>query len=111
MIRHVVMWKLNAQDPAGRETAVAAMAAALEPLVGQIDGLEALTVRADAAAVDSNWDVILVSDHTSPEALLAYGTHPLHVEAGAVVKANTRERACVDFVSRNYLLTLIGPVM
>ncbi|MEV8254335.1 Dabb family protein [Rhodoglobus sp. NPDC076762] len=97
MIRHVVMWKLKAEDGAGKKTASDAIAAALQPLVGQIDGLEALTVRADATAVDSNWDVILVSDHTTPEALVAYGTHPLHVEAGAVVKANTRERACVDF--------------
>ncbi|MBH0009670.1 Dabb family protein [Salinibacterium sp. SWN1162] len=97
MIRHIVMWKLNAVDAAGQKVAVDAMAAALEPLVGQIEGLESLTVRADAAAVASNWDVILVSDHSSPEALLSYGTHPLHVEAGAVVKANTRERACVDF--------------
>lgn len=97
MIRHVVMWKLIAEDSEGQKTAVDAMAAALEPLVGQIEGLESLTVRADIAAVDSNWDVILVSDHTSPDALVAYGTHPLHVEAGAVVKANTRDRVCVDF--------------
>ncbi|CAO1649392.1 Dabb family protein [Salinibacterium sp. NSLL150] len=97
MIRHVVMWKLIAEDPADQKIAADAMAAALEPLVGKIDGLEALTVRPDVATVAGNWDVILVSDHTSVEALAAYGTHPLHVEAGAVVKANTRERACVDF--------------
>lgn len=97
MIRHVVMWKLNAEDAVGQKAAVDAMAAALEPLVGQIEGLDSLTVRADIAAVDSNWDVVLVSDHTSPEALVAYGSHPLHVVAGAVVKANTRDRVCVDF--------------
>tara|TARA_R110002124_G_scaffold183789_1_gene351320 strand:- start:1198 stop:1500 length:303 start_codon:yes stop_codon:yes gene_type:complete len=97
MIRHIVMWKLKADNAANQKVAADAMAAALEPLVGQIEGLEALTVRQDAGAVDSNWDVILVSDHTSPEALLTYGTHPLHLEAGAVVKAHTRERACIDF--------------
>lgn len=97
MIRHVVMWKLNATDSEGKKTAADAMAAALEPLVGQIDGLEALAVRANTANAEANWDVILVSDHTSVEALAVYATHPLHVIAGAVVKANTRERASVDF--------------
>ena len=72
MIRHIVMWKLKADNAANQKVAADAMA-------------------------DSNWDVILVSDHTSPEALLTYGTHPLHLEAGAVVKAHTRERACIDF--------------
>jgi len=97
MIRHVVMWKLKAEDPAGKKAAAEAMAAALEPLAGQIEGLESVTVRPNAANGDSNWDVILVSDHVSVEALAVYATHPLHVTAGAVVKANTRERACVDF--------------
>jgi hypothetical protein len=97
MIRHVVMWKLNAEDPAGQKAAVAAMAAALEPLVGQIEGLEALAVRPNAANAAANWDVILVSDHSSAEALAGYATHPLHIVAGAVVKANTRQRSSVDF--------------
>jgi hypothetical protein len=97
MIQHVVMWKLIDQDPAGQKTAVDAMAAALEPLVGQIDGLEAVSVRPNAANAAANWDVILVSTHPSFDALAVYATHPLHVAAGAVVKANTRERASVDF--------------
>ena len=97
MIRHVVMWKLNAEDAEGQKSAVDAMAAALEPLVGQIEGLESVTVRPNTANTAANWDVILESDHTSVEALAVYATHPLHVTAGAVVKANTRERSCVDF--------------
>ncbi|QYH34615.1 Dabb family protein [Salinibacterium sp. M195] len=97
MIRHVVMWKLIAEDPAGQRAAVDAMAAALEPLAGKIEGLESLIVRHDAGNADVNWDVVLISEHTSPEALLAYGTHPLHDGPAAIVKANTRERACVDF--------------
>jgi hypothetical protein len=97
MIRHIVMWKLNADDVAGQKVAVDAMAAALEPLVGQIEGLERLSVRPNAANSAANWDAILVSEHTSVEALAVYATHPKHVAAGAVVKANTRERAAVDF--------------
>jgi hypothetical protein len=97
MIRHVVMWKLNAEDADGQKASVAAMAAALEPLVGQIDGLESVAVRANVANAAANWDVILESDHSSIAALAVYATHPLHVAAGAVVKANTRERASIDF--------------
>ncbi|MBH0025058.1 Dabb family protein [Salinibacterium sp. SWN248] len=97
MIRHVVMWKLIAEDPAGQKAAVDAMAAALEPLAGQIEGLESLVVRLDAGNVAGNWDVVLISEHTSPEALVAYGTHPLHDGPAAVVGVHTRDRVCVDF--------------
>ncbi|GHD83449.1 stress responsive alpha/beta barrel protein [Salinibacterium amurskyense] len=97
MIRHVVMWKLIAEDPEGQKAAVDAMAAALEPLAGQIEGLESLIVRHDAGSVEKNWDVVLISEHTSPEALVAYGTHPLHDGPAAIVGAHTRDRVCVDF--------------
>ncbi|MGV8876955.1 MAG: Dabb family protein [Rhodoglobus sp.] len=97
MIRHVVLWKLIATDADAQKSAVAAMADALEALVGQIDGLISLTVRQNVANADSNFSVILQSDHTGLEALEAYATHPLHIAAGAVVKAHTAERAAIDF--------------
>ncbi len=52
MIRHIVMWKLIAEDPAGQKVATDAMAAALEPLVGQIEGLEAAERSASTDADD-----------------------------------------------------------
>ena len=46
MIRHLVMWKLQATDAEGKAAAVAAIAAALEPLIDVIPGIQTLTVHA-----------------------------------------------------------------
>lgn len=99
MIRHIVAWKLNPTDDGARATAIEEMRSALEPLVGVVPGLLALTVRPDVAVADGNWDAVLVSDHESLDALQAYQTHPAHLEAAAVPKRYAVERACVDFES------------
>ncbi len=96
MIRHIVSWRLTAQDPEGKAAAVAAIAAALEPLVGVVPGLVSLSVRANAAYFDSNWDCVLVSEHESLAALEAYQGHPAHVAAGAVPRGLAADRVAVD---------------
>ena len=97
MIRHIVLWKLKADDAAGKAEAVAAIAGALEPLVGVIDGLESLTISANVAFLDTNWDVALVADYPTVADLEAYQVHPEHVKAAAVVREHTAQRATVDF--------------
>jgi len=97
MIRHIVLWKLKADDAAAKAEAVAAIAAALEPLVGVIDGLESLTISANVAFPDTNWDVALVADYPTVADLEAYQVHPEHVKAAAVVREHTAQRATVDF--------------
>ena len=96
MIRHIVAWKLTAQSPDDKAAAIAAIAEALEPLVGVIPGLNSLTVRANTAYFDSNWDGALVSEHDSVEALEAYQVHPAHVAAAAVPRSLAAERVSVD---------------
>ncbi|MDP3207927.1 MAG: Dabb family protein [Rhodoglobus sp.] len=96
MIRHIVAWKLTAQSPEEKATAIAAIAAALEPLVGVVPGLHSLTVRSNAAFFDTNWDGALVSEHDSVEALEAYQVHPAHVAAAAVPRSLAAERVTVD---------------
>ena len=97
MIRHIVLWKLKAEDAAGREQAVAAIAGALEPLAHVIPGIANLVVRANVAYEDVNWDVALVGDYESVAALDAYQVHPEHVAAVQIVRANVRERASIDY--------------
>lgn len=96
MIRHTVMWRLNATTPAEKNSDFTTIAAALEPLLGVIPGLTSLAVTPDLGAQDSNFDVILVTEHESAEALEVYQSHPAHLAAGAIVKAHVSERACVD---------------
>ena len=97
MIRHIVQWKLRAEDAEARAAAVAEIAAALEGLVPVIDELISLEVHPNVAYEDVNWDVVLVADYASVDDLAAYQVHPAHVAAAAVVRSHVTERASIDF--------------
>lgn len=97
MIRHIVLWKLKAQDAEGKAVSTTAIAGALEPLVGVVPGLESLKVSPNVAYLETNWDVALVADYPTVADLEAYQVHPAHVAAAAIVREHTAERATVDF--------------
>jgi hypothetical protein len=97
MIRHIVSWKLLADDETGKATAVAEIAAALTGLVGVIPEIVSLTVSRNIAYVDRNHDVVLVADFETIDGLDAYQVHPEHIKAAAVVGARVSARASVDF--------------
>jgi hypothetical protein len=97
MIRHIVEFKLAATDPAQRATDAAGIREHLTALVGQVPGLQRMSVEPDLGLVDSHWDVVLVSDHDDNAALEAYQAHPLHKDASAWVSTVVTERAIVDF--------------
>lgn len=96
MIRHVVMWNMAAQDAAGKAASVEAIAGVLEPLV-HLPGIRSLTVRANGANIDGNWDAVLVADYDSLEALDHYLVHPEHLAAVEVVRQHAAARAAVDY--------------
>ena len=98
MVRHVVMWKLKdeAEGASKAENAVK-MARMLEGLVGKIGGLLKLEVGIDSVGAEGAWDVVLVADFESEEALAAYQVHPLHKEVGKFVGAVRAQRAVVDY--------------
>lgn len=97
MIRHIVTWKLKDRDDAAKANAIAEITAALEPLVGVIPGLVALKIHGNIVQNDVNWDLGLISDFDSVEALDGYQVHPAHVEAAAVPRSHAAERATFDF--------------
>lgn len=97
MIRHIVAWKLTAEDAEGKAASIAEIAGLLEPLVGEIDGLTALKVHANSAYFDVNFDVVLIADYPTLADLEAYQVHPAHVKAAAVVREHVSQRASVDF--------------
>lgn len=97
MIRHIVMWKLKAEDAEGKAASVAVIKAELEGLVPLIDELISLEVSPNAAYFETNWDVVLVADYDSVADLEAYQVHPEHVRAAAIVREHTSQRAVVDF--------------
>ncbi|MEP6481300.1 MAG: Dabb family protein [Rhodoglobus sp.] len=99
MITHIVAWKVNVEDEAGKAAAVAAIAGALEPLVEVIDELLDLKVFANSVDVDGNSDAVLVSHFKNAADLRTYIDHPAHQAAVVVVRANTAGRAAIDFES------------
>jgi len=96
MIRHTVCWTLASTDPTERSAAVSGMRERLESLPTVIPGLRSLIVRADLGDIDSNWDVVLVSEHDDRAALALYTGHPDHLAAASFVRSVVAERVCID---------------
>lgn len=97
MIRHIVTWKLRAEDADAKAAATAEIKAALEGLVPLIEELISLDVHSNVAYHDVNWDVVLIADYATVDDLAAYQVHPDHVAAAAIVRSHVTERASIDF--------------
>ncbi|MEJ1230553.1 MAG: Dabb family protein [Galbitalea sp.] len=65
MIRHVINWKLSAEDQTGKDEAFAAIAAAFAPLPHKIPEIKSLQLGRDLAETPGNWDVVLIIDYES----------------------------------------------
>ncbi len=97
MIKHVVTWKLKAEDAEGKAASAAAIKDVLEALVPLIDELISLEVHQNVAYLDVNWDVVLIADYASVADLEAYQVHPEHQRAAVVVREHVAQRATVDY--------------
>ena len=75
MVKHIVLYTLK--EDVNKEEAVKLIASVLEPLVGKIPGLLHMEVR----PAFNGMDYALYSEFESRDALTAYASHPLHLEA------------------------------
>ena len=75
MVKHIVLYTLK--EEVNKEEAVGIIASVLEPLAGQIDGLNHVEVRRTYQGMD----IALYCELDSREAMDAYAVHPLHEEA------------------------------
>lgn len=96
-IRHVVSWKLAAEDAATRHEQAVEVARRLTGLQAEIPQILSISAGANVAYPDANWDVTLVADFATLEALEEYQVHPAHVEVAAFVRSVVASRASVDF--------------
>ena len=92
MVKHIVLYTLK--EGVNKEEAVQIVADALEPLVGQIEGLEWLEIN---AAYQGGMDYALYSEFTTREALDAYQVSPLHIEAKGKFSHLIENRYCADY--------------
>jgi hypothetical protein len=97
VIRHVVSWKLKAEEDEAKANAAAEIIAAFDGLESVIPELIALAVSRDVTQQAHNHDLVLVADFASLDDLEAYQVHPAHIRAVGVVGARVSARACVDF--------------
>lgn len=96
-IRHVVTWKLAAEDPAERAAQAAEVARRLNALDGVVPQLRSISAGANAAYPDVNWDVTLVADFDSVAAIEEYQVHPAHEEVAGYIRSVVASRVAVDF--------------
>lgn len=98
MVKHIILWKLHDTIPAAEKPAIRANAkAALEGLVGQIDGLLELRLEIDGLP-SSNADMLLVATLDSVESLQGYQKSPVHnAVADRYVRPYTAQRLCLDY--------------
>ena len=97
MIRHIVMWRLAAEDEARRAADAEVIRAELEGLVGVVPGLLSLTVRRNEVTAEHQYDVVLEAEYPTLADLDAYQVHPAHQAAAAKVRARVSARAAVDY--------------
>ncbi|MFT3873575.1 MAG: Dabb family protein [Nocardioides sp.] len=97
MIRHIVLFRLAADDIAQRDRDAAELGARLEALVGVVPGVDDLQVRPDLGEVDGHWDVALVSHHQNRAALASYASDARHRAVIAWVDGVASARAVVDY--------------
>lgn len=97
MIRHVVSWKLLAEDPADKAEQVALISTTLLALVPVIPQVHSMTLGTNIVDAPGNWDLVLVADYLDLAGMKVYQDHPGHVAALGVIKALVAQRSAVDF--------------
>lgn len=96
-IRHVVTWKLAAEDATERAEQAAEVARRLNALDGVVPQLLSISAGANIAYPDANWDVTLVADFASIAAIEEYQVHPAHEEVAGYIRSVVASRVAVDF--------------
>lgn len=97
MLRHVVTWKLASEDAAERGQQAAEVARRLNALDGVVPQLRSISAGANSVYPEANWDVTLVADFDSIEALEQYQVHPAHEEVADYIRSVVASRVAVDF--------------
>ena len=99
MIRHIVMFKFK-ESAEGREKAgnIGALKSMLEALPSRIEEIRSFDVGVNFFAGMVAYDVVLVSEFESVEALYSYQKHPDHLKVADFVSRACTSRAVVDYV-------------
>ena len=98
MLKHVVAWKFKeSTGDAGKQENLLQAKALLEGLKEKIAEIRAIEVGIDAVRTKQSYDMVLVAEFESLEALLVYQTHPEHVKVAEFLRKVQSSKVVVDF--------------
>lgn len=97
MVRHLVMWKVDATEERTKEENMQEMKVRLMGLKGEIDQLKEIAVGINVNSSDAAYDVVLESTFDSQTDLDAYQVHPKHVAVRDFVRTVASARVVVDY--------------
>ena len=96
MVKHIIVWKLK-EDIADKNAIKSKIKTELEGLVGKIDGLKEMKILIEGFE-SSSGDLMMDSTFENEDALTAYQSHPLHLEAAnGLVRPNVDVRLSLDY--------------
>ena len=95
MIRHIVMFRLKG-TPEEKLLKAESFRDALLALPASIECLRKMDVGINCNPMEK-WDIVLTAEVDNMADLERYASHPLHIEAAAIIKDVKEDRACVDF--------------
>ncbi len=96
-IRHIVLWKLAADDADTRALHAEQISERLLALEGTVTEIDRIEVGRNVVNPSSNWDVALTIDVADVAALERYQVHPAHQEVAGFIRSVVSERSCVDY--------------
>ena len=92
MVKHIVAYTFK--EGVDKDASVKLIGSLLEPLVGQIPGLQAMQIR---SCFQGGMDYCLYSEFESRQALINYAEHPLHLAAKEQFFHLLSSRVAADF--------------
>lgn len=99
MLKHIVMFKLKEwAEGSDRPTNIKALQEKLEALPAQIKEIKFFEVGINSIETGVAYDMVLVSEFESKEALFSYQKHPEHVLVANFVGKVCQSRVVVDYV-------------
>lgn len=95
MIKHIVLFKLNVEEPE-RSLLINSFCDAIMALPAKIDVIRHIEVSRNINPAEQ-YDIALNSTFDTLADVSTYATHPDHVAAAGLLKGKVASRACVDY--------------
>ncbi|MBI9033121.1 MAG: Dabb family protein [Bacteroidales bacterium] len=97
MIRHIVMFKLKETSASNKQSLADEIKSRLTTLLEYIPELMSMEVGKNICNRSMAFDLVLISDFKSLNALDKYRNHPMHIEVLEYLKKLVIESTVVDY--------------